>query len=90
MMDYQEFSCAGSSRVMPDEVFAGIFEKAGQEWRFDPTTKAKVVQYRRIGSEAWVYGGLRTHYRVQSDGTFCAKFAPAQKALRLCFLLEVE
>lgn len=89
-MDHQEFFCAGSSRVMPDEVFAGIFEKAGQEWRLDPTTKAKVVQYRRIGAEAWIYGGLRSHYRVQPNGGFCAKFPSAQKALQLCFLLEVE
>lgn len=90
MMDYQEFACAGASRIMPDEIFAGIFEKAGQEWRFDPTAKAKVVEYRRVGADAWIYGGLRSHYRVQTDGTFCAKYEAAQKALRLCFLLEAE
>ena len=90
MMDYQEFSCVGPSRVMPDEVLSGIFEKAGHEWRLDPTTKAKVVQYRRVGVEAWIYGGLRSHYRIQSDGSFCAKLPPAQKALRLCCLLEEE
>ena len=87
-MGHLDFSCVGPSCIMPDDVLTDIFQRAAHEWRLDPTTKAKVVQYRRAGSEVWTYGGLRSHYRVQSDGIFCAKHETAQKALRLCFLLE--